>query len=181
MDTDRPPSVTRGVRIGFLATLHCALIVTTAFLFVPYTEILTRWRRTGPYRMMLVLYTVLLRVCGIPWPWAIPAGALLLFLAMTVILVGLIRWRTDDMWHVRNGMDGAVILTGWSSRRRRQELHTWATFRHHRGLGRLVLAAALKDAPRPLWLEPATPGLAGFYATGGAEPDPAGSHWMVLN
>ena len=62
----------------------------------------------------------------------------------------------------------------------RPELHTWATFRHRRSLGRAVLDAALTDAPRPLWLNPAISSLREFYLSKGAVPDPGGSRWLVL-
>ena len=46
-------------------------------------------------------------------PWAVPAAAApTAFPAPTTSQAGLNRWRTDDMWHVRNGVDGALILTG---------------------------------------------------------------------
>lgn len=84
------------------------------------------------------------------------------------------------MWPVRDGTDGAVMLTKWSKRKDRAELNTWATFRHHRGLGQLVLDAAWAEAPRPLWLNPATPTLRAFYLSKGAVPDRDGSRWLVL-
>ena len=172
--------VIRGVRAGFVPTLHCALIATVAFLFIPWKEILTRWRHTGPYLILLLLLGAEIHFYGVPWAWAILAAPPTLFFVLTIVLACLIRWRTDDMWHVRDGVDGALILISWNRRLRRHELHTWASFRHHRGLARLVVDAAFQDAPRPFWLDPATPSLREFYTAKGARPGPAGSRWMVV-
>ncbi len=174
------PRVHRGVRIGLGPTVHCALIATVAFFFVPFREILIRWRRTVPNLAALGLYTVVFYTFAASWVVAFVIAAVALLLVFTAVTAGLIRWRTDDMWHVRDGADGAVILTQWVSRHDRQELHTWATFRHRRGLGRAVLDAALTDAPRPLWLNPAISSLREFYLSKGAVPDPDGSRWLVL-
>ncbi len=84
------------------------------------------------------------------------------------------------MWRTRQGLNGAVILTTWNKRKDRSELNTWAAFRRHRGLGLSVLDAAWAQAPRPLWLDPATPSLRAFYLAKGAVPDPDGSRWLVL-
>ena len=170
----------RGARIGLVPTAYCALIATTAFLFVPRREIFLRWRRTGPQLVFLLGCVLWLHLAGLPWPGAALVAVPTVFFSFTAAMMLLMRWSISDMWHVRDGADGAVILTQWVGRHDRQELHTWATFRHHRGLGQHVLDAAWTEAPRPLWLDPATPSLREFYLAKGAIPDPDGSRWLVL-
>lgn len=174
------PRVRRGVRIGPAATLHCALVATVAFLFVPWREVFTRWRTTVPYLLAVAACTVVLHWSGWPWVLAGPVSVITLVAAVIVSMAIEMRGRSSDLWRVRDGLDGAVILTRWNHRKGRHELHTWATFRHHRGLGQLVLDAAWADGPRPLWLNPATPSLRAFYLSKGAVPAPDGSRWLVL-
>lgn len=182
-DTDErksQPRVHRGVRIGLVARAYCALIATTAFLFIPWREVLIRWRRTVPNLVTVIGCAGLLHWYGMPAAAAAVVAVPTLFLSLTIAMALMMRWSVSDMWHVRDGIDGAVILTQRMRRQDRQVLHTWATFRHRRGLGRAVLDAAWADAPRPLWLDPATPSLRRLYLSRGAVPDPDGSRWLVI-
>lgn len=172
--------VRRGVRTSLGALVHCALIATVAFLFVPWREIFTRWRTTVPYLLGVAAAAVVVHRSGWPWVLAVPVSVITLVASVIVSMSIEMRWRSSDLWRARDGLDGAVILTRWNHRKGRHELHTWATFRHHRGLGHLVLDAAWADAPRPLWLNPATPSLRAFYLFKGAVPAPDGSRWLVL-
>lgn len=119
-----PPVVRRGVRLRLGPTVHCALIGTIAFFFVPWPEILLRWRRTVPNLVALCLYTVVLHTFTTSWVMAFAIPAVALLIVSPTVTAGLIRWRTNDRWHVRNGADGTVILTQRVRRHDRQELHT---------------------------------------------------------
>lgn len=113
--------------------------------------------RRFPYLLAVVGFVGVLHWSGRPWVPAVSVSVIVLVFSVIITAVIEMPWRNSDLWRARDGLDGAVILTRWNDRLKRHELHTWATVRHHRGLGRLVLDAAWVQAPRPLWLNPAPP------------------------
>ena len=99
--------------------------------------------------------------------------------AMTAVTMR--RRRAITVWRAWSGAAGAVCLTEWNPRRLRHEAHSWAAFPRHRHLGRRVAVAAVGRGPRPLWMEPALPGMREMYRDEFGFVDSPGSRWMVLN
>jgi len=179
-DPISPPGVVHGQPGSAVALAHCAATLTVSFLAVPPREVFVRWRRTGPYLGLYAEIVTVLLLVGIPWPWAIAAGTVVLVVLFAAASAFVIQRRITDSWYLRSGIDCALILAQRHRRTGRLELHSWSAWRKHRGLGRQVAAAALRDAPRPVWIQAATPDLRQLYADAGAKPDPGGSRWMVV-
>lgn len=181
--TDAVPT-TRVVRgpdaLNLGDVLHASAAGTLAFAVFPPREWFARWRRTGPYAGLYLLAAISLTVLGAPWLLSLVIAVPLVLGALVCALAIIIRFRTDDIWLVRQGRDAALVLCDRDRRHGGHRMHTWASWRHGRGLGAIVAREAIAHAPRPLWVMAATPELHHLYEEQGAQPDPAGSRWMFF-
>lgn len=171
----------RGTRVGARAVWHCAVASTLAFLLVPAGEVVARWRRTLVYAIAAAAAVIGMRGgWGLSWWAAVPAGMVGTVAAATVASVIVFRFTCVDAWHARSGWDAAWIQCSRAGRRGGYQLHSWSSWRHGQGLGRAVAEAALAQAPRPLWVEPATVGLRQLYLEHGALPGEGEARWVVF-
>lgn len=183
MSDTTPAAVTvRSGPIGVLELSRAGFVVAVTNLTPPVAEVVARWRRTLIYGSCLVVYSVVLARLGVPF-YAAPVIAwatLILAAAGATVGVNLAHRRHIGMWRAWRGVDGAVCAIEWNPKRRRYEAHSWAAFRRHRRLGGPVADAAIGDGPRPLWLEPALPGLRERYRRRYGFLDDSESRWMYL-
>ena len=180
MPSQQPALCVAPDALGFGDVLHASVTGTLAFLVLPLREWFIRWRRTGFHVALYLLITIELTVLGAPWLLSLVIAVPLLLASMVCALAIIIRFRTDDIWLARDGRDAALVLCDRDRRHGGHRVHAWASWRHGRGLGAAVAHDAIAQAPRPLWVMAATPELRSLYEHQGAQPDPAGSHWMFF-
>lgn len=168
--------------LGPLENVRSAVTVVLTNLTPPPREVVDRWRRTGVYGACWVLFVVALIWFGVPWYASMP----LAWLGFAVLWTGTFsaeqrRVGSDlEVWRGWSGAAGAVCSVQWNPRRQRHEIHSWAAFPRGRGLGTPVLRTAIAQAPRPLWLRPATPELRSKYRGHGFRDVPS-TPWMKLD
>lgn len=178
-----PPTIldVRSGPMGSIEQLRCGLVVALTSLTPPPNEIITRWRQTAIFAASFIFMVWLLIWSGLPIYLApFVAWAMLVFsLTAASIWADHAHRENITVWRAWRGLGGAVCFAQWIPSRQRHELHTWAAFPRHRGLGGPVVDAAIAQGPRPLWLEPATPELRVKYRSAGFVDDPA-SRCMIL-
>ncbi len=171
-------------RLSLLDLVVGASVVALTYLALPLKEQLIRWRRSGPNFAVFLAFAWLtpafLPPGASPW-WGLLVAPPVFFICM-VVAHAVVILKEDDVWFIRDGLNGSLVLGGWTKSipapGRGYWLHTWAAWPRHHGLGRVVGEAALTEAPRPLWILPATPELRELYARVGAVPH--GPRWMVI-
>lgn len=180
--SERPaPAVIRtsGRRLPASDLLRCAVVSTIAFWAIRPSEWIVRWRRTLPYVGMWVASVLYLSWLKMPLLVALLVALLIVVLFDVWASLVLVRFRVDSVWFSRVGPGFASILSS-KDRRGGYRLHTWSSWRQHRGVAGPVLSTAIAQLPRPIWIDPATPSLRRLYERMGAVPAGDGSRWLVF-
>ena len=168
--------------IGVLELTRCCLVIALTNLTPPPAELVARRRRTLLYAVAITAYSVVLVITTRLPTYVAPLAAWATFVvAITAAMAALTARRRRDISVRRawRGPAGAVCMIEWDPKSQRHEAYSWAAFPRHRHLGPLVAAAVMSRGRRPLWIEPALPGLREMYRSRYGFVDDPVSRWDV--